>query len=74
MRPRLKLVHVLFLLVTIGVLARLYHIDAPLMEYRIMRQNDNAALARNFHQEGNEYLLSPVPPQLEMENSVPPLS
>ncbi len=52
MRPRLKLVHVLFLLVTIGVLARLYHIDAPLMEYRIMRQNDNAALARNFHQEG----------------------
>ena len=31
---------------TLGVVARLVHIDAPLLEHRIYRQQDTAALAR----------------------------
>ena len=47
-----KTTWVLVTLLVAGVLARLYHIDAPLMEYRSYRQNDNAALARNFYEGG----------------------
>lgn len=49
--PR-KIMVFLLVLIVLGVLARLYHINAPLLEYRFSRQQDNIALARNFYDNG----------------------
>jgi hypothetical protein len=49
--PRAGWTHrALLVLVALGVLARTYHIDAPLLDHRVFRQQDTAALARNFHE------------------------
>jgi 4-amino-4-deoxy-L-arabinose transferase-like glycosyltransferase len=50
----------LLALVLLGVLARLYRIDAPLLEYRMFRQQDTAAIARNFYENGMNILYPQV--------------
>jgi hypothetical protein len=39
---------ILFGLVLVGVIARLYHIEVPLFDWHVYRQHDTAAMARNF--------------------------
>lgn len=48
--PGLK--RIIFAIVLVGSLARLYHIDVPLFDWHAYRQFDTAALARNFYDEG----------------------
>ena len=45
-----KTTSVLVMLLVAGGLARLYHIDTPLVGWHHYRHNDNAGLARNFYE------------------------
>lgn len=43
---------ILFLIIVIGFLVRLYKIDNPIADWHSWRQADTAAVARNFYKEG----------------------
>ena len=58
--PSLPGVKVLLaLIILVGVLGRLYQVDAPLLETHSGRQYDTAAIARNFVTEGSMNILYP---------------
>jgi hypothetical protein len=62
-----KATWVLVALILVGVLGRLYDIDAPLVGYHHYRQNDNAGLARNFYEGGMNIFY----PQVDWRGSSP---